>query len=343
LNSRLYLAAWRLAPRLPEPLLRGLVNLVADLAWFRHGKGVRRLESNYARVRPELSAQQIRTLSRRGMRSYLRYFREAFTLPGVSADQLAARVRVIGAEYVYQGLADFGSPVAALGHAGNWDLAGAWAAIHLVPVLTVAEKLKPAEVYQAFVEFRRGLGIDVLGLGDAGVFTDLVAGARRGGKLIPLLADRDLTHRGVEVDLLGQRARVAAGPAAVALAAQVPLLLATIHYEKLPKARRRAAGSPWGIVITFTQIYSPSNQSRSSVEEPSQKGVSKPRLSSINPAASSPDGVSVTKLTQTWVSKFGEFLQQHTEDWHMLQAVFIDDLDADKYAETLRRAAVDQG
>jgi len=318
LKARAYLVAWRYAPRLPEPLLRGLGNLAADVVWLKHGKGIRRLESNYARICPDLSVSEIRKLSRKGFRSYLRYFREAFTLPAVSPEQLQARVRAVGSEHVTEALAKHGIPVAALGHAGNWDLAGAWAALYLVPVLTVAEKLKPEEVYQAFVEFREGLGIEVLGLGDAGVFSKLVAGAQAGGRIIPLLADRDLTYRGVEVELCGQQARVAAGPAAVALAAQVPLLLATIHYERLRGSRRKAAGTPWGIVITFEPIWAPTSQNGTT-----NRGDRTQQIQEI---------------TQAWVSRFGKFLKNHLEDWHMLQSVFVADLEATRYADTVRMA-----
>ena len=43
---------------------------------------------------------------------------------------------------------------------------------------------------------------------------------------MPLLADRDLTAKGVEVDLLGHRARMAEGPAALAITTGAPLLAA---------------------------------------------------------------------------------------------------------------------
>jgi len=341
LNSKAFLAAWKLAPKVPEPILRGLANLAADVAWLKRGKGVQRLENNYRRVRPELSDKHIRALSRQGMRSYLRYFREAFTLPAVTGQQLAARTRVVGAEHVRNALRDFGSPVIALSHSGNWDLAGAWAAAHLVPVLTVAEKLEPAEVYQAFVNFRNSLGIEVLGLGDNGVFDSLVAGAKRGGLIIPLLADRDLTYRGVEVELLGHKARVAAGPAAVSLEAGVPLLLATIHYEKLNGKRRKAAGTPWGIVITFIQVRNPEVNSfaiRDSATPVSTSAQNDDLSGVILRPTGSAESQKVNELTQAWVDQLGEFLKEHTEDWHMLQSVFVEDLDPTKYEATLQKA-----
>ena len=64
--------------------------------------------------------------------------------------------------------------------------------------------------------------------------------------ILPLLADRDLTARGIEVDFCGNRARMAAGPAALALATGAALHPVSIHYEA-------ADGTGWRhrVVITF--------------------------------------------------------------------------------------------
>jgi lauroyl/myristoyl acyltransferase len=309
--AALYTAAWRHAGSVPEPLLRAGCRVAADLVWLRRGTGIRRLEANYARVRPELSAREVRTLSREGMRRYLRYFREAFTLHRLTPEQVDARVRVEGEEHARAALADGRSAVLALGHTGNWDLAGAWATPNLARVLTVAERLEPPQLYEEFVAFRRSIGIDVLGLGDDGVFRDLVRGARGGGRLLPLLADRDLTAHGIEVDLCGRPARVAAGPAGLAVAGDVELLPLMIFHERLHGERRRRAGSAWGIVLRF---YPP---------VPRPEGRRRDQIAA---------------MTQGWVDAFAQFLTERTTDWHMLQKVFVEDLDPDRDAATRARA-----
>ncbi|GAB2467013.1 phosphatidylinositol mannoside acyltransferase [Xylanimonas ulmi] len=317
--ARAYTFAWRAAPRVPEPVLRAAFTVIADVAWARRGAGVRRLEANYARVRPELDAAAVRRLARAGMRSYMRYFREAFTLQGASREQITARVRVVGDENVRAAREDGAAIALALGHLGNWDLAGAWATPHLAPVLTVAEHLKPEALYEEFVGFRRSLGIEVIGLGERDVFRRLVRGARAGGRIVPLLADRDLTATGVEVDLAGGRARVAAGPAALALAAGVDLVPAAITYERLSGARRRAAGTPWGIVIHFhPPVPVP-------VPDPALTGPERRRAQ-------------IAAMTQAWVDALAVTLRERTEDWHMLQRVFVEDLDPARYARTREQA-----
>jgi KDO2-lipid IV(A) lauroyltransferase len=317
-STKAYLFAFRHAVNIPSPALRALAAVAADAAWLMRGSGVRMLERNYARIHPNLTRRDIRTLSRAGMRSYTRYFCEAFTLHGLTEHQIAARVRVEGGEHIEAIASGVTGAAVALGHLGNWDLAGAWSARNFAPVLTVAEKLQPPELYDEFVRFRRSLGIDVLGLGDDGVFSRLVDGlADHQHRIVPLLADRDLTARGVEVDFCGHRARVAAGPATVALAAQVPLIPLGVYYEKLTGSRRRDAGSPWGIVLDF------------------HPPIPVPDEPDLDDAAKREH---VKAMTQAWVDALGRTITAHTEDWHMLQKVFIEDLDPERYAQTLRDA-----
>src|SRR5450830_835093 len=87
----------------------------------------------------------------------------------------------------------------------------------------------------------------------ADVFRRLVRVARTDARVIPLIADRDLTATGVEVDLFGERARVAAGPAALAVTTGRVLIPVVVYYERLTGVRRRAARTPWGVVLDFAE------------------------------------------------------------------------------------------
>ncbi|MBX9246047.1 phosphatidylinositol mannoside acyltransferase [Actinotalea ferrariae] len=309
-----FLLAWRLAARLPEDVVRAVMLVAADVAALRRGGGVRRLEANLRRARPDADARTLRRLARAGMRTYLRYFAEAFTLGRVTDEQVLARVRPVGEDRIRAELDAGRGVLLALGHQGNWDLAGAWASRHLAPVTTVAERLEPPEVFDEFVRLRESHGMTIIPL-DAGsdVFRSLISAVRAGGVLVPLLADRDLTARGVEVDLLGERARVAAGPAALAVATGAPLFPTTIRHERLRGARRRAAGARWGIVLTFhPQVTAP-------------EGTPRPEQ--------------VAHLTQAWVDALGADIADHPTHWHMLQRVFVADLDPARYAATTGAAS----
>ncbi len=287
---------WGAVRRMPERAAYALFDRIADLTVARGGAA--RMRANYARVRPDLDGAALDALVRDGMRRYLRYYCEAFRLPTLTADDLRERVRVEGDGPVREVIDGGGSVIAFLGHLGNWDLAGAWGTTHLGPVTTVAERLEPEEVFEEFLAFRESLGMTILPLTGAGnPFPVLRQAARRPG-IIPLLADRDLTARGVEVELCGHAARMAPGPAALALAERRPLHPVSIRHE------RRGRG--WGIVITF---HPP-------VEVPTS-GTTRDRA---------------TAMTQACADVLGAAIVAHTADWHMLQRVFVDDLDADRLA-----------
>src|SRR5258708_39015250 len=67
---------------------------IADQLWRRQGPGVRQLEANLARViGPDPSVSDLRRLSLEGMRSYLRYWLEAFRPPVLPPAGLRGRAR----------------------------------------------------------------------------------------------------------------------------------------------------------------------------------------------------------------------------------------------------------
>lgn len=310
--ARLFAFAWRVVGKVPDPVVRGAFRLVADVLWLLRGSGLRQLEANLRRVRPHARPEELRRLTLLGMRSYMRYYGESFALVGMTPQQIDARVRLVDAGDVQRRLDAGRMTVMALGHLGNWDLAGAWATRNLGRTVTVAERLKPEALFQEFLAFREGLGLEIIALSGSGggVFRELVRAAKQPtGGLIPLLADRDLTSRGVEVDLFGERARVAAGPAALAVATGAALCATSISYERLHGERRRAAGSPWGIVIEFGRLLTVPDDV--------------------------PRADRVRALTQAWVDDLAAGIDRAPQDWHMLQKVFIADLDPARYAQTL--------
>nr|NLD41009.1 phosphatidylinositol mannoside acyltransferase [Actinomycetales bacterium] len=313
--GRAFHAAWRLAPRLPEGLVRGVVDVAFRAAARSGGGGVRQLRANYSRIRPDATPTELDRLARQGMREYGRYYAEAFLLPKFSTpEQLADRVRAIHTDASERDLRE-GSVVLALGHTGNWDIAGAWVSAFHATVLTVAERLEPESLFREFLAFRESLGMEVLALEKGqNVFRQLVRGAVGKRRAVSLLADRDLTLRGVEVDLLGDRALFAAGPAAVALAARVPLYFVGIRSDRITGSDGRKR---WGIELEF-----------------------------VGPLEVSEDlggSARIASLTQAWVDELSAHIRRHPTSWHMLQKVFVADLDPDRLSrrDAMAAGAVD--
>ena len=221
-----YAGGWALVRALPEPVAQRLFRAGADLAHRRGGKAVDRLRSNLVRVAPDRDPD---ALTRDALRSYARYWCEVFRLPVTSPDRIVSGMRAVDEELFRSATSSDRGTVLALPHSGNWDHAGAWAGVTGVRFTTVAERLKPESLFDRFVEFRESLGMEVLPLtgGPRPPFDVLVERLEAGGTIC-LLADRDLSARGVDVQFFGATARMPAGPASLALrtgAALIPVSL----------------------------------------------------------------------------------------------------------------------
>ena len=116
-------------------------------------------------VGPDAARQQLDALVRRAMRSYARYWLEAFRLPAYTPDEDARLVPPLRRGRCSAAAVEAGTGVViALPHAGNWDAAGAWVAAKGWPITTVAERLKPEGVFEQFLAFRRELGMEIIPL-----------------------------------------------------------------------------------------------------------------------------------------------------------------------------------
>ncbi len=232
LTDGLYGLGWSTVKKLPEGVAVRLGRQIADLAWKRRGKGVLRLESNLARVVPDASPERLRELSRAGMRAYLRYWMESFRLPAWSEQRIKAGFTPQDVHYLEEGLKSDRGVILALPHMGNYDLAGVWVTTKLgVPFTTVAERLKPESLYDRFVAYREGLGMEVLPHTGGAAFGTLARRLRAGG-LVCLVADRDLSSSGIEVKFFGEAAKMPAGPAMLALQTGAMLLPVTLWYDR---------------------------------------------------------------------------------------------------------------
>jgi lauroyl/myristoyl acyltransferase len=287
-----YALGWAIVRRLPERLARAIFRLLADVLWRRRGRSVSRLEANLARVLgPSAGPDRVRELSRRAMRSYLRYWCEVFRLPRWSATDVERCTAPHDEHILFDAIAAGRGLIAVLPHMGNWDQAGAWIVGRGASFTTVAERLRPESLFDRFVAYRESLGMEVLPLtgGAVSTFSTLAARLRAGG-FICLLGDRDLTASGIEVDFFGEPARFPGGPAALALATGAALMPATLWYE----------GDQMHIRM-HPLIEPPAGVDRRS---------------------------GTAAMTREVAAVFQEAIARHPEDWHMLQRVWAGDLRA---------------
>jgi phosphatidylinositol dimannoside acyltransferase len=283
ISAFVYFAGWRIVRWLPEETAYKTFFKAADLLVKRNGKSVQRLRSNLARTQPDLTSLDLEILVVDAMRSYMRYWCDTFRFPDWSQQRVVNTVSVTNEHLLMDAIAAKTGVIVALPHAGNWDHAGAYFCANGVRLVTVAERLKPEKLFLKFLSYRESMGMEVLPLD--GRVLDTLTQRLNEGALVALVADRDLSRSGIEVDFFGGPARMPAGPALLALRTQAPLITAFVSYTET------------GVHIDFNTVVLPT--SGNEVEK-------------------------VQEIVQMTAQQFESGIRKVPHDWHMLQRIWVD-------------------
>jgi phosphatidylinositol dimannoside acyltransferase len=296
LSSAAFGVGWTLMCWVPESWARAAFMLGADISWRRRRPGVRVLEGNLRRViGNDADPGELRALSRTALRSYARYYLEAFRI------QVIPRARLLGhgmhlkgednLELTLECMKNGRGVIYALPHMGNFEQAGAWVIANGAgSFTTVAERLEPESVYRRFLTFRQRLGFEVLPTTGGPHPFGVMAQRLRAGKLVCLVADRDLSETGVEVDFFGEKALFPAGPAALAVQTGAALMPVSCWF---------VGAAEWGGQV-HDEIPVPESGTRAE---------------------------KAAVMTQRLAGVFEQAIREHPQHWHMLQRVFVADLD----------------
>lgn len=283
LSAYLYFIGWRIVRWLPEKIAYQIAYKVADFLVKQNGKSVQRLRTNLVRTQPEMTALNLELLVVNAMRSYMRYWCDTFRFPDWSTKRIQETVSVTNENLLLDAIAAGTGVIVALPHAGNWDHAGAYFCGKGVRLVTVAERLKPEKLFRKFLSYRQSMGMEVLPLD--GRVLETLADRLRDGALVALVADRDLSRSGIDVDFFGAPARMPAGPALLAIRTQAPLITAFVSYTES------------GVHIDFKLVILPSSGSEKEM---------------------------VQEIVQMTAQHFEAGISQHPQDWHMLQRIWTD-------------------
>jgi len=162
--------------------------------------------------------------------SYAQYWVDVLRLPGLDDRQIEAGFTQEGMSHLDDALAAGTAPIVALPHLGGWEWAARWLVVSKgLSVAAVVEDLEPPELFEWFRRFREDLGLRVITLGPRAIGE--VAAALADGQVMCLLADRDISGSGVEVEFFGERTRLPGGPALMALRTGAPLLPTAAYFR----------------------------------------------------------------------------------------------------------------
>jgi KDO2-lipid IV(A) lauroyltransferase len=145
---------------------------------------------------------------------------------------------------------------------------------------TVAEPLEPPELFEWFRSQREALGLTIHTLGAD--TPGRLSATLRAGRLVGLVADRDLVGNGVEVEFFGEVTTLPGGPALLALRTGAPLFPCAVY--------QRPGGKGHGVIRPPLEIE---------------------RSGSLRS--------DVGRLTQMLAAEFEDLIGTAPEQWHMFQ------------------------
>lgn len=277
----------RVARALPTHTGRVLFGWAGALAYHLAPRVRAVVTANQARVlgRPEQDPL-VRGSAKRAFRSYGRYWYDTFDLIDWPPDRFERHFEFSGFGHVREALGAGKGVIVALPHKGNWDAAGRGMTENGMPVVAVAERLRPERLFELFLATRRALGMEVVALSAEGKVGQQLAAALANNRVIALVADRDLTGRGIEVEMFGAPRKLPAGPAMLSISTGAPVIVAD------------TSQTPWGWKCVFHEpiAFEPSGSRREDV----------------------------TELTRQIAAAFERAIAAAPDDWHMFQPAWED-------------------
>ncbi len=302
LTSAGFGAAWSTLKSVPPPVADRLFRAAADLAVRRRGAGVVQYARNMLRVLGEQATPaSLAAVTRAGVHSYARYWRETFQVPGRDLHTLGLDLArsTIGLEHLDRAQEEGRGTILALPHSGNWDVAGLMITERYGALTVIVERLEPESLYAKFTAFRELLGMEVVPLTGPSVGgratppdvnpSQVLRERLRQGRIIALLADRDLSSSGVPVTFFGEPTRMPAGPAMLAAVTGADLCPTNLHFTD----------DGW-----VHHINAP-------MELPGTRLAQQ-----------------VRQATQRIAEVFEVGIADHPADWHMMQPLWLADLPA---------------
>ena len=283
LMARAYFLGWFIVRRISEKSASTLFRKIGEWMYKKNGKSVDRLRLNLGRVFPEMSQSELDGLVRRGVLSYMRYWIDTFRSPDWSKERILSTVTVSNEHLLMDPITNRTGVVVSLPHAGNCDHAGSYFCSRGARLVTVVEVLKPRALFEKFLAYRQAIGMEALPL-DSRAFPTLMQRARD-GKLIALVADRDLSASGIDVEFFGGVARMPAGPAIIAIRTGIPLVTAFVSYTES------------GIHVDLREITIPIDGDEES---------------------------RIKAAVQLCADNFAAGIKEFPHDWHMMQRIWVD-------------------
>jgi lauroyl/myristoyl acyltransferase len=292
-----YRVAESLVSVLPRRLAYGLACGLADTVRILRPHAADGLRANLGHVLPDAEPRQLRRLVRRNLRHLARSWVEVMAMRS-DRERVKQGVEVAGFErYVEACRSGRGVAVISL-HFGSWERGLAAGNAMGYPMGLLAERLRPARLFERVAGARGALGVDVIPIDTEAMRQSDPAVARRhgvaaireimrvlrSGQAIALAIDRDLIGNGQRFRFFDAEIPVPAGVVEVAMRAGAVILPVV-----LPRSRDGIAA----------EVYP-----------------------AISYDLSAPRDQEVRRVVAETLRIFEDVIRRHPEQWHVMEPIF---------------------
>lgn len=215
----------------PEPWARRIGERGGEF-FARRRKGRYPLARSHMRrvLGPDATIAEVDDAVHGMYRSYGRYWADTFWFRPRRRSRISASVERIHFEPIFESMRNGNGRIFALPHIGNWEVAGLVAEEIGSPVVAVAEHLSNQRITDWFIDVRNRFGIEIILTSDPRRTRKLIS-VLKAGKAIALVADRDVTGRGIEVDFFGERTTMPAGAVSLADLTGADLIPVGVYFK----------------------------------------------------------------------------------------------------------------
>lgn len=204
-----WLSSW-----LPQRIAYALAR-VSGVGLFIFCRGLRRtLISNQRRLLPDASRRAVARSARRASISVAKNYQDLFRLPSLSPQDLLAYFDVRGIEHLVAAHARGKGVIIVAPHLGSYNLVPSYVSSLGYPTVAVVEHIRDPKLHEYFFRLRANQGVQLLTTGPEDVRN--IIRALRAGKVVMMLADRNVGTSSDEVIFFGERTPLPAGPALIA-------------------------------------------------------------------------------------------------------------------------------
>lgn len=214
--------------KMPPTIRYNLASLGGEAYYWLARDHSRKADENMRRVLGEKTInRKVRMYSRRSFRNYVKYMTELITNPYMSHTQIQESIASGRWSSLEDTTANGRGVMVVTMHFGNWDIAGSLVTTNGYKVSSVAKDFQPEDLNELIQGARRERGLTIYSVDDRKALRGLYQ-ALDNREIVALIIDAPLQNDGVVVNFFGAPARFAAGPAAIALKKNVPVLVAYV-------------------------------------------------------------------------------------------------------------------